>query len=145
MIFNLEPSIAPKAQFAHIRMGLANWKAVWNQRTLNDDERFFDVPITTGLTRSNSKDDSQKEPREANRQLTQPLPHHIPEDEPSMWKRSGFWRHAPEYWLLANLYLDRMEYGISVGPDGEGAQSFDPRPQHDETSMSWLRDLITKF
>ncbi|KAK5191957.1 hypothetical protein LTR20_010968 [Exophiala xenobiotica] len=145
MIFNLEPSIAPKAQFAHIRMGLENWKAVWNQRTLNDDERFFDVPITTGLTRNNSKDNSQKEPQEANRQLTQPPPHHIPEDEPSMWKRSGFWRHAPEYWLLANLYLDRMEYGISVGPDGEGAQNFDPRPQHDETSMSWLRDLITKF
>ena len=118
MIFNLDPSIGHKSQFEPLRIGIANWKSVWNQRFLNKDECWFDIPVTT--LSSEGK-----------------MHQYLPQDEPSMWRRPGFWKYASEFWLLAQAYLDRMEFSaIPAGVVGN---------HHDTTSMARLNHFVKKF
>lgn len=129
MIFHYNSSLVMphKSQLSSIRTGLENWKSIWNRRSLNDDERFFDVLIAT-LEHKNAA--GQRYQHE-----------HIPADEPSMWKRSGFWRYAPEYWLLANLSLDRIE----SSPFSHNSMIDMGSRKYDDMSMSRLKEVISNF
>jgi hypothetical protein len=59
----------------------------------------------------------------------------------------GFFRFAPEYWLLANLMADRLAASQTeneLEPLDEGP--LDPiLNQYDQTSMRQINDLIMGF
>lgn len=94
MLFNFDPPVASASQFRSLRTGLANWKATWFQRCLNDDERFFDSEVTRFARRKDHGYCDQT--------------HVISANETNMWwRQTGFWRHAPEFWLLAKVMLDQ--------------------------------------
>ena len=77
-----------------------------------------------------------------------------------MWKRIGFMRHASEYWLLAQLILERLsashhengtEFSPAVLPNGDlTAQTYEKAEalpdlgldKYDETSMQQINELI---
>lgn len=83
-----------------------------------------------------------------------------------MWKRVGFVRFSPEYWLLGSLLTDRIS-STTAGPHGQHSVpgddfapgSFPPssgghgKPKsaepilekYDQTSMRQVNDLITDF
>jgi hypothetical protein len=75
--------MANTSQFAPIRTGLSKWKSMWNWRCLHDDERFVGIPITQLAKRERGKHQEE---------FLQ-----IPADEPSLWKRLGFWKNSPEF------------------------------------------------
>jgi hypothetical protein len=68
-----------------------------------------------------------------------------------MWRRVGFMRHANEFWLLANLVVDRMtsrrmvednvntEQGISYASENHVL------PQYDQNNMRQVNELIANF
>jgi len=85
VLFNLDFVFGGKGQFHRLRAGLDNWEAVWNQRLKNNDEKFFDSIVATAALSPYRK------------------------SEGDLWKRPGFWKNAPEYWLLAHLVLEHME------------------------------------
>ena len=70
------------------------------------------------------------------------------------WKRIGFMRNAPEYWLLARIILERLE---STQQSLDAAESLSGQsgwrynltasvlPKYDETSMDQLNEFITSF
>jgi len=78
-------------------------------------------------------------------------------DVSQMWKRVGFTRHAPEFWLLAKIVLERLEADRRQ-PEGThssgnecgniidvlslGSPVLD---KYDETSMGQVNDIITMF
>lgn len=73
-----------------------------------------------------------------------------------MWKRIGFMRHSPEFWLLATVVVDRissasdMRWGMGtdmLGDSGSGSgTSSEPiLAVIDQTSMRQVNDLITEF
>lgn len=83
----------------------------------------------------------------------------------TMWKRVGFFRHTPEYWLLGSLLTDRIASSTTSGrvQDNKTSQSsldhassssgtlvnsvtFKPiLDKYDQTSMRQVNDLITDF
>jgi len=81
----------------------------------------------------------------------------------TMWKRIGFIRYAPEYWLLGSLLTDRISGVPNRDGHGSPPQSDDrdttPTSQqsnkphivepildkYDQTSMRQVNDLITGF
>lgn len=62
----------------------------------------------------------------------------------NMWKRIGFMQHAKEFWLLANIILDRFRRLQSdetgVAEPGRGVLH-----GYDETDMSQMNGLIAEF
>lgn len=96
MLYHLTLLAGSDSRFAAIRTGLKNWKAMFNQRCLNNDERYFDVIVT-------QPDGTNKEESSLPSQT-------LVVDEPGLWKRLGFWKHAPEFWLLANVQLEQLQY-----------------------------------
>lgn len=84
VLFNLDPVLGGEQQFSGLQTGIDNWQAVWKQRMVNNDERFFDSVITT-------MDFSGE---------------HVEDRKP--WQCPGFWKNAAEYWLLAQVMLSRM-------------------------------------
>lgn len=83
-----------------------------------------------------------------------------------MWKRVGFVRFSPEYWLLGSLLTDRLSAATTTASaqgsgSGDGTAmagtqtpSTDPgKPKsvepilekYDQTSMRQVNDLITDF
>jgi hypothetical protein len=66
-----------------------------------------------------------------------------------MWKRPGFMRHAPEFWLLARLFLERLSTentasdftGNTVSP----ASLSGGLVKYDESDMSQVKSLIYDF
>ncbi|KAJ9654432.1 hypothetical protein H2198_006512 [Neophaeococcomyces mojaviensis] len=84
VLFNLDSAVSGDEQFDRIRAGIDNWEAVWHRRLRNNDEHFFDAVVAT--TMLSPQCDSHIDP----------------------WKRPGFWKNAAEYWLLAQLMLERM-------------------------------------
>ena len=112
MTFYLDPLTANGHSFQSVQRGLTNWKLVWNQRLLNRDEHYFDVQVT-----------------EQQHQQT-------PSDESGMWRRPGFWRHASEFWLLAQLYVDRPSH--SLNHDNLAGC-------YDDVSMTRIKSFIAKF
>lgn len=74
-----------------------------------------------------------------------------------MWKRIGFMRHAPEYWLLASAIMDRIsaldarQQQNSARAAQNGSEPVDNEPvdpilnKYDQTSMRQVNDLIADF
>jgi hypothetical protein len=90
---------------------------------VNNDECFFDVSVT-GLNRNDLADNS------------------LPSDEQSMWRRPGFWKYASEYWLLAQLHLERVCLASQEAtPDGEARIT----EQVDDSEMNQLKGFIHKL
>lgn len=67
-----------------------------------------------------------------------------------LWRRMGFSRFAPEYWLLAHLMADRLAVLGPSQPESE-LEPLDEGPldpilnQYDQTSMRQINDLIMGF
>lgn len=67
-----------------------------------------------------------------------------------MWKRVGFCRYCPEFWLLASLMTERLgllgdlPQGNDLAPLDDGA--LDPiLNKYDQTSMRQVNNLIVGF
>lgn len=60
-------------------------------------------------------------------------------------------RHSPEYWLLANLLVDRLSCAADAAPEFNeaavaGVATSDPiLSKYDQTSMRQVNDLIAEF
>lgn len=70
----------------------------------------------------------------------------------SLWRRVGFMRHSPEYWLLGKLLVDRLSTSTdslrapeSTVPDASGSAHEPILTRYDQTSMLQVNDLITGF
>ncbi|KAK1752718.1 hypothetical protein QBC47DRAFT_62099 [Echria macrotheca] len=135
IIFQHQNSFGVAGQLEPIRNGLRNWISIW--------ERYFD-----DWSNSYPNDGAQAYP---------PLE--------TMWKRVGFIRFSPEYWLLGTLLTDRIaEAASQEQPGGLGVTSRGPFQEstsntgraharsvepildkYDQTSMRQVNDLITDF
>lgn len=69
-----------------------------------------------------------------------------------LWKRVGFMRHSPEYWLLAKLLVDRLSSPVDriLGSDSAHLETVGEMHEpiltrYDQTSMLQVNDLITGF
>ncbi|KAK3329158.1 hypothetical protein B0H66DRAFT_14919 [Apodospora peruviana] len=136
MIFQHQNLFGVEGQLVPIRNGLRNWIAIW--------EMYYDTWSSSpphGMVREDSL---------------------APE---TMWKRGGFIRYSPEYWLLGSLLTDRISSATSKAqqshnkgksPQNSQGQSslssltksitVDPiLDKYDQTSMRQVNDLITEF
>ncbi|KAK1829514.1 hypothetical protein QBC39DRAFT_262799 [Podospora conica] len=132
MIFQQQNFLGVAGQLDHIRTGLQNWIAIW--------DRYFDDWLSS--------------PQGAYSETC------LSPD--TMWKRVGFVRFSPEYWLLGILLLDRisataeharqkasgrgmLENRMDCGGGARG-KSIEPiLDKYDQTSMRQVNDLITDF
>lgn len=134
MIFQHQNLFAVEGQLAPIRNGLRNWIGIW--------ERYAAVPMSHSPHGLLQQDGLAPE---------------------LMWKRAGFVRFSPEYWLLGSLLTDRL--AATTVPAGEAsgsgtfsnglfqsstargkARSAEPiLEKYDQTSMRQVNDLITDF
>ncbi|KAK4039005.1 hypothetical protein C8A01DRAFT_16967 [Parachaetomium inaequale] len=135
MIFQHQNLFAVEGQLVPIRNGLRNWIGIW--------EKYAEVPSSLS-------------------------PHGVLQEEcpvPGlMWKRIGFVRFSPEYWLLGSLLTDRLSATTVTSPDLSAAngsslgflqtssnargkaRSAEPiLEKYDQTSMRQVNDLITGF
>jgi hypothetical protein len=102
MIFNLDPVSSTESQYQLIRHGISNWRSVWNRRVFTchhdlgplDDARIGSDPDHQVIT------------------LPETSPGH---NEKATWRRSGFWKHAAEFWLLSRIFLDRASAARHYG------------------------------
>ncbi|KAJ5124440.1 uncharacterized protein N7515_008265 [Penicillium bovifimosum] len=118
-IFQFRSAVGGFQLRAPIRNALTHWRDIWHT---------FSSTFPQGITPHTTIED----------------PHIQPED---LWRRMGFFRFAPEYWLLANLMADRLAASrteTGLGPLDEGP--LDPiLNQYDQTSMRQINDLIMGF
>lgn len=137
MIFQHQNLFAVEGQLVPIRNGLRNWIGIW--------EEYAAFPSSFS-------------------------PHGLlQEDCPAppalMWKRVGFVRFSPEYWLLGSLLTDRLSATTVTPPSDQPsasgnlsglfqtpsntrgkARSAEPiLEKYDQTSMRQVNDLITDF
>lgn len=74
-----------------------------------------------------------------------PTQHLVEQQLPgSMWLSLGFMRHAPEFWQLASIVLDRIRLLQTVKGD-EVEASVGIMQSYDEIDMSQLNGLIAEF
>jgi len=72
-------------------------------------------------------------------------------DPQDMWRRVGFMQHAHEFWLLANLIVDRMstksilEFSRHSIISGHGPVADPVLHQYDQNNMQQVNELITNF
>lgn len=100
ILFNMEAATASVSHFQPIEHGIENWKCIWNH-ILRAGLVDFPSPASNG-----------------NRQFATTV---------EMWKRAGFWWHAPEYWLLLRVILGRIissERSIEAAKELFGVQSW---------------------
>jgi hypothetical protein len=140
-------------QSRHIRKALNNWRAVWNRRlSIDRADRgsiaIFDVSI---------EPEGEIEPSKGryNRQETSGLATNINQRDSyheKDWRRPGFWRHASEYWLLANLFVEKMvsaERGIEAvenPPTGRSSScqvEMKILSRYGDTDMSTLHEFLS--
>lgn len=57
------------------------------------------------------------------------------------WRRDGFMKSAPEYWLLCRVILHSIRLSASES-NGLAKPTLD---KYDQTDMSQVNDLVTKF
>jgi len=137
MIFQHQNLFSVEGQLVPIRNGLQNWKGIW--------DAYFD-------TWSSSPPHGM-------------VPEGCLATPEAMWKRVGFVRYAPEYWLLGSLLTDRISLATSSHESHRGsspsqgmddsasnpsgmakAVSINPiLDKYDQTSMRQVNDLITDF
>ncbi|EAQ93835.1 hypothetical protein CHGG_02070 [Chaetomium globosum CBS 148.51] len=135
MIFQHQNLFAVEGQLVPIRNGLRNWIGIW--------ERYAEVPSALS-------------------------PHGLlQEDCPApalMWKRIGFFRSSPEYWLLGSLLTDRLSatavtstdmssangnlsgpFPTSANARGKARSAEPILEKYDQTSMRQVNELINGF
>jgi hypothetical protein len=131
LTFQLQSSFIYEPRLAPLRHALENWKQIW---LLHDSSEHLgaDVFATEKASRGSLNPDE-------------------------MWKRVGFMRNAPEFWLLAKIVLERVEAdrcqveltnpfidssGNRVDNLPLGSPVLD---RYDETSMGQVNDIIMMF
>ncbi|RJE21070.1 hypothetical protein PHISCL_06584 [Aspergillus sclerotialis] len=76
----------------------------------------------------------------------------IPADR--MWERHGFWKHCPEYWLLADLMVTHLSEicaspGERLADQSQADCLYGPVDsilnKYDQTSMRQVNELISSF
>ncbi len=138
MIFQHQNLFGVEGQLVPIRNGLRNWIGIWDKfATLQSP--------ASGL----------------------PSPHGLVQEEcPApelMWKRIGFVRFSPEYWLLGTLLTERLSgtavtYADEISSQGSSPEASGSGPtrgkarsakpfleKYDQTSMRQVNDLIKDF
>lgn len=128
LIFHIDPGFGSESQSVAMENAITNWRNIWRLRSVNgfkDSYRLADLEPSPPLL----------ERKEA-------------------WKRTGFMRRAPEYWLLAQAKLERLQ---STQRSLEAAETLSGRdnwlcnvpgtvlPKYDETSMEQLNEFISSF
>ena len=130
MLFQLQQFFFYEMQLTPIRQALENWTSIWQVYSTT----FARLERHTPVAHENLRPDN-------------------------MWRRIGFSRFCPEYWLLAKLITERLSLpsptgdhnvldgfnGISSGPDHSTEPSEVLLPQYDETSMKQINKLIADF
>lgn len=121
-IFQYRSSVSTAQNLKPIRNTLSNWRDAW---------QAFASISSAGLSPHITVNDTQIRPE-------------------NMWRRIGFCRYCPEYWLLANLMADRLAT-LGALQQGNGMTTVDEGPldpildQYDQTSMQQVNDLIMGF
>ncbi|KAJ5857401.1 hypothetical protein N7455_008295 [Penicillium solitum] len=121
-IFQFRSAVGSFQLRAPIQNALSNWRDIW---------QLFSSTFPQGITPHVTIED----------------PHIQPEE---LWKRMGFFRYAPEYWLLAHLMADRLAVLGTSKPETE-LEPLDEGPldpilnRYDQTSMRQINDLIMGF
>lgn len=127
-LFHIDPGFGSDSQCLTMRNAIANWRVVWNLQFMSKSQDFDGIHDPTAMPSAGKT----KAP----------------------WKRIGFMRNAPEYWLLARIILERLE---STQRSLEAAESLSGHAnwrcnmpvsmlsKYDETSMEQLNEFITSF
>lgn len=132
MIFQQQNFLGVAGQLDHIRTGLQNWITIW--------DRYFDDWLSSP---GGAYSETCLSPD-------------------TMWKRVGFVRFSPEYWLLGTLLIDRISATAEQArqkASGRGmlqstmdsggrtrGKSLEPiLDKYDQTSMRQVNDLIADF
>lgn len=128
LLFNLDPGFSSGAEFESLRNAIDNWRVVWDLQSERGSSDCFGTHDPW-------------------------IPQFMATPE-APWKRIGFFRNAPEYWLLARVMLERVEAArqrieaneVFFG-SGDARDSGIPPTlaKFDETSMAQLRNFITSF
>ncbi|EEP81747.1 conserved hypothetical protein [Uncinocarpus reesii 1704] len=131
LIFHYQNSFGGNELLQRMRNALGNWKDTWHLQASESPGSSPHTIVDNNHTR--------------------------PE---YMWKRVGFFRYSPDYWLLASLKVDLLEAanashstpqewtdqteGELIGEDDDGLS--DPiLNKYDETSMGQVNELISDF
>lgn len=132
MIFQQQNFLGVAGQLDHIRTGLQNWITIW--------DRYFDDWLSSP---GGAYSETCLSPD-------------------TMWKRVGFVRFSPEYWLLGTLLIDRilvtaeqarqkasgrgmLESTMDSGGRTRGKSVEPILDKYDQTSMRQVNDLIADF
>ncbi|KAJ5154309.1 uncharacterized protein N7500_009748 [Penicillium coprophilum] len=121
-IFQFRSAVGSFQLRAPIQNALRNWRDIWH---------LFSTTSPQGIMPHMTIED----------------PHIQPEE---LWRRMGFFRYAPEYWLLAHLMADRLAVLGTSKPENE-LEPLDEGPldpilnRYDQTSMRQINDLIMGF
>ncbi|KIW18811.1 hypothetical protein PV08_03100 [Exophiala spinifera] len=130
-IFHIDPGFGSESQIAAMENAIANWRVVWNLRRAHCSRG----PTDLGRSPCSGLSSSVCDPNQ-------------------VWKRIGFMREAPEYWLLARVKLERLSSTQRSLEAAEGLSGFNSRlcnmpgnilPKYDETSMEQLSEFIDSF
>ncbi|KOS47469.1 hypothetical protein ACN38_g1623 [Penicillium nordicum] len=121
-IFQFRSAVGSFQLRAPIQNALSNWRDIW---------QLFSSTFPQGITPHATIEDPHIQPGE-------------------LWKRMGFFRYAPEYWLLAHLMADRLAVLGTSKPENEleplDEGLLDPiLNRYDQTSMRQINDLIMGF
>ncbi|EFW14787.1 hypothetical protein D8B26_000550 [Coccidioides posadasii str. Silveira] len=131
LIFQYQNAFGGGELLQRIRDALGNWKDIWH----------IQANASPGTSPHSIVDSTNAQPE-------------------YMWKRVGFFRYSPDYWLLASLKVDRLSVADPcqpksnawtgqndvelIGEDDDGLA--DPiLNKYDETSMSQVNELISEF
>ncbi|KAJ5210522.1 hypothetical protein N7491_010329 [Penicillium cf. griseofulvum] len=121
-IFQFRSAVGNLQLRAPIQNALSNWRDIWH---------LFSTTSPQGIIPYMTIEDPQIQPEE-------------------LWRRMGFFRYAPEYWLLAHLIADRLAVLGTSKPENE-LVPLDEGPldlilnRYDQTSMRQVNDLIMGF
>ncbi|OAL34340.1 hypothetical protein AYO20_06393 [Fonsecaea nubica] len=134
-IFHIDPGFGSESQVEAMENAIANWRVIWKLGLTLDGSRGSRKSATTTSTESNQTAGSGLDSTES-------------------WKRTGFMRKAPEYWLLAQVKLKRLssaQRSLEAAESLSGINSWlcnvpgTILPRYDETSMEQLSDFISSF
>lgn len=121
-VFQYRSSVSTSQNLQPIRNTLSNWRDAW---------QAFATTSAAGISPHITVNDNQIGPE-------------------TMWKRVGFCRFCPEYWLLANLMAERLGT-LGALQQGSEMTALDNGPldpildEYDQTSMRQVNDLIMGF
>lgn len=132
MRFHVQTSVNFQPNSAPMRRALENWRLIWLARGAS-------ITPESHLAEESFKTDGD-------------VPMH------NLWKRIGFMRHAPEFWLLAWVVLERVQHvqnrinNHHAPTSGTLHNSRTEAPfttylpsRYDETDMSQVNHIIHDF